>query len=128
MATTRTRPGATVTPRRHKQYLEVGTVHAWDYQSDVFEGEYEIVAFHAETGEYTARHLEPSDELIAKATEHYLTSEGVYLDYVDPFGPGRRLATRQEALDMDILERIEKAGTEFRLGRAISPQVYAGMF
>lgn len=93
---------------------KVGDVFRWDFQSDVFRGEYRLVESQGRNV-WLAEYLEPSDELIAEATEFYLRSANPYLGYHDPFGPERREATRQEALDEEILDRIERAGQTFRV-------------
>lgn len=92
----------------------VGEIHYFDNQSDVFKGQYRIVE-HLGGRNYLAEYMEPSDELIAEATDFYLNSPNPYLGYHDPFGPERREATRQEALDEEILERIDRAGQTFRI-------------
>jgi hypothetical protein len=126
MRATRRTARATL-PRVYRQEVATGTVLTHDFQSDDFEGEYEVIGFDEATGMYTGRHMEPSGKLIAAAEQHYLHSESPYLDYVDPFGPGRRVETRQEAFDREIMGRIEKAGTEFTF-QFVSQERWAAMF
>jgi hypothetical protein len=93
---------------------QVGDVLKHDFQADVFEGEYRLVE-DLGGGSWLAETVEPSDELIEAARVYYLEGQSPCLNYVDPFGPGRRRATRQESLDMEILERIERAGWTFKI-------------
>lgn len=88
----------------------VGDIRKWSFEADVFEGEYRIIEVLG-SDRYRIERLEPSDELIERATHYYLESSRPYCGYVDPFGPNRREATRQEALDKEIMNRIELAGT-----------------
>jgi hypothetical protein len=94
--------------------MKVGDVLTWDYQSDVFKGQYRLVE-NLGRGVWRAENLEPSDELIEAARAYYLDSENPYLDWIDPFGPERRRATRQESFDAEILVRIENAGHTFEI-------------
>jgi hypothetical protein len=108
---------------------KVGDVHRWDYQADVFRGEYRLVE-NLGRDEWLAEYLEPSDELIEEATAYYLTadpSSWCAVGYHDPFGPERRLRTPQEALDAEILDRIERAGQTLRI-RFVSAARYAEAF
>jgi hypothetical protein len=106
--------------------MKIGDVLTFDFQSDDFEGEYRLVE-HAGGRRWVAEYVEPSDELIDRATAHYLHAAHPYLGYVDPFGPGRREATRQEALDAEILERIERTGRRFQI-EFVSAARYAEAF
>ena len=105
---------------------KIGDVLKFDFQADVFRGEYRLIEDLGK-GLFIAEHVEPSDELIAEATKYYLESESPYLGYHDPFGPERREATRQEALDEEILKRIDYAGETFRV-ELVSAARYAEMF
>jgi len=46
--------------------MKVGDVITWDYQSDVFQGQYRLVE-DLGRGTWRAEHLEPNDELIESA-------------------------------------------------------------
>lgn len=106
--------GASRPGREGTEMPKVGDVRRWDFQSDPFQGEYRLVT--RLTGRrWVAEYAEPSDELIAEIQKFYLESEHPYLGYHDPFGPERREATRQEAFDQEVLERIERAGAQFEL-------------
>lgn len=106
--------GASRPEREGAEMPRVGDIRRWDFQSDVFRGEYRLVK--RLTGRrWLAETVEPSDELIEEARAYYLDSESPYLGWHDPFGPERREATRQEALDQEILERIARAGVQFQV-------------
>lgn len=105
---------------------KVGDVLTWDLQSDDFQGQYRLVE-HQGGRRWLAEYLEPSDELIDRITDYYLNSPSPYLSYVDPFGPGRRRATRQETLDQEIYARIERAGQTFPI-EFVSAARYAEAF
>lgn len=106
--------------------MKVGDVITWDYQSDVFQGQYRLVE-DLGRGTWRAEHLEPNDELIESARAYYLESEHPDLDWIDPFGPERRRATRQESFDMEILGRIKNAGHVFEV-QFVSAERYAAAF
>lgn len=101
------------------QYM-VGDIRKWDFQSDVFEGEYRIVES-LEGNRYRIERLEPSDELIERATAYYLESAHPYCGYAEPYNmdgsysSNWRKATRQEALDAEIMKRIDLAGTTLEI-------------
>ena len=105
---------------------KVGDTAKWDNQSDVFQGEYRYVE-HLGGNRWMIEYLEPSDELIEEIEEYYLRSPQPYLGWFDPFGPGRREATRQEALDEEVMERIERAGRRTEI-RIVSREPWAAMF
>jgi hypothetical protein len=105
---------------------QVGSVHRFDGQSDVFHGEYRLVEDLGK-GLFVAEYVEPSDALITEAEAFYLHSPQPYLGYHDPFGPERREATRQEALDQEIDDRIDRAGRTFRI-RFVSQEAWAAAF
>lgn len=101
------------------------TIRTWDLQSDFFRGQYRLIE-DLGGGEWLAEHLEPSDELIAEAEAYYFGPDP-YLGYFDPFGPERRTATPQEALDEEILRRIDDAGETFKI-KFVSSAAYAEYF
>jgi hypothetical protein len=94
--------------------MKVGDVLKFDYQSDVFEGEYYLVE-DLGGGCWLAANVEPSAELIEAARIYYFEDEHAYLGYHDPFGPERRVATRQEAWDEEIMNRIDRTGEMFKI-------------
>jgi len=104
----------------------VGDILHFDFQSDDFRGQYRLIR-DLGRGRFLAEYVEPSDELIDAVVNYYLNSPNPYLDFVDPFGPGRRRATRQEAADAEILRRIEYAGDTFTI-EFVSAQRYAAAF
>lgn len=105
--------------------MQIGDVYKWDYQSDIFQGEYRIVE-NLGGGRWIIEDVEPSDELIDEVI-HYYQQPGAYLGWHDPFGPERRKATVQEAIDEEILTRIDRTGTR-REVKFISAAQYASMF
>jgi hypothetical protein len=105
--------------------MKVGDIHKWDYQADVFQGEYRLVEDLGK-GSWIIEDLEPSDELIDEAYTSYF-SPGAYLGYHDPFGPERRVATPQEAFDEEILHRIDRAGQRREI-QFVSSARYHAMF
>lgn len=120
------RPELTGQARRGTGMLQVGQVMKWDHQSDVFHGEYRLVK-DLGGGKWEIEELEPSDELIDEVLDYYLNAAHPYLDYVDPFGPGRRRATRQESADQEIMNRIDRAGT-IKVIQFVSQERWASAF
>jgi hypothetical protein len=112
---------------RYPQRVATGSVHSFDFQADVFRGQYRVVSFDDRTGVYTAEYVEPSDGLIEEARAYYLGSAEPYLSWHDPFGPERRRATRQESFDQEIIDRIDRAGQTFQV-RFVSAESYAAAF
>lgn len=110
---------------------EIGQIRKTDFQADIFEGEYEIVADLGD-GTWEIRYLEPSDEVLDRIESIY-RSGGFYLGYVDPFGPGRRELDRNDPADVEfammreIEERIERAGSTSRI-RFVSAAEHARHF
>lgn len=107
---------------------QVGDTMKFDFQSDVFEGEYRLVE-DLGNGQFVAEYLEPSDELIDAVLDYYLNTpvERICLGWVDPFGPGRRPATPQETADQEIMKRIDDAGRRFKI-EIVSTQRWNEMF
>lgn len=97
--------------------IEVGNVLRWDFQSDVFRGEFRLLE-HLRGSVWRAEYVEPLDALIEEAVAYFLSADPsscAAMGYHDPFGPERRLRTPQEALDAEILDRIEQTGQQFEI-------------
>jgi hypothetical protein len=105
--------------------MKVGDIHKWDYQADVFRGEYRLIEDLGK-GSWIIEYVEPSDELIDEAYAYYF-GPGAYLGYHDPFGPERREATPQEAFDEEIINRIDRAGQRMTI-QFVSSDRYHAMF
>jgi hypothetical protein len=74
---------------------QAGDILTWDYQSDIYQGRYQLVAESTTTkGLWTAMRLEPTDAEI----EEILADEGSYCG-------GER----------EVLDRIDQAGTTFQI-------------
>lgn len=106
--------------------MKVGDIHKWDYQSDVFRGEYRLVE-DLGNGRWVIEHLEPSDEILEEIMQDYLYGLNPMLSYHDAFGPERRIQTRQEALDEEVMRRIDRAGERSEV-RFVSAARYAEAF
>lgn len=89
--------------------MKVGDVQKYDFQSDMFGGEYRLVE-KLPRGIWKCEILAPSDEVIEAIRAFYMDSANPSLGYHDPFGPERRRATRQESMDQEIALRVEQAG------------------
>lgn len=91
----------------------VGDVRTWDLQSDIFHGSYRLVE-HLGRNRWRCERLAPTEEEIDRILDYY-TGSSPYTGYVDPFGPGRRVATVDEAFEAEVAERRERAGATFEV-------------
>jgi hypothetical protein len=105
--------------------MKIGDIMTWDYQSDIYGGQYRLIE-DLGGGRFVAEYLEPSDEVIDRIINDFMDGHG-YLDYIDPFGPNRRRVTAQESLDMEIMQRIERAGQTFKI-QIVSAATYHAAF
>jgi hypothetical protein len=111
--------------------VRAGEIRKFDFQSDVFEGEYKLVE-KLEGNIWLIENLPPSDEMIARIEEVYRGGH-MYLGYHDPFGPERRKREFanpddvQAAIDEEINERRERAGEQTRM-RFVSREKWNEMF
>jgi hypothetical protein len=109
--------------------VKVGDILTWDYDSDVYQGQYRLI-MDLGRNTFEAEHLEPSDELIDRVAQYVFNADPesfCAMGYHDPYGPERRLRTPQEALDAEILDRIERAGTTFKV-EIVSRERFASHF
>lgn len=103
-----------------------GTVLTHDFQSDPFGGRYEILE-HLGGREYLVRDLPDTDEIIEEIGDYYATP-GAYLEWVDPFGPGRRRATPEESWLLEVERRAEYRNGEPRKVRFATAAEYHAHF
>lgn len=103
--------------QRYRQTEAIGSVHTFDFQADIYGGQFEITAFNDKTGVYTARRLAPSDATIERIIADVLS--GAYYA-----APGEDKAERAEE---EIQSRTADAGREFKI-RFVSAEAYAAYF
>lgn len=86
---------------------KVGDIRSFDYQSDIYRGQYRLVRDIGD-GVWLAEHLEPTDEMIDA-----IMNDEAMARYRDP--------------ESEVLDRIDQAGTRFRV-RLVSASTFASYF
>jgi hypothetical protein len=114
---------ATQHPEEHT--MHVGQILRHNFQADVYQGEYMLVE-DLGGGKWVVENLPPSEELI-EAVYAYVSTSPHHLGYFDPFGPGRREMTRDEAWVAEIEDRMASAGRRSTV-QFVSRAAYAAHF
>lgn len=97
-----------------KTKAQVGDVRTWDYQSDIFQGEYKLVE-NLGGSLWRAEHLPPSEAVIDRILEVAVNGR-----------PGQWMTTIEE-VECEIADRVRRAGTTFEI-RLVSLRQWAEMF
>jgi hypothetical protein len=105
------------TTRYAVQKVATGSIHSFDFQADIFEGQFEIVGYDTATGDYTAAYLAPNDRVIEAIIAS--AENGSYYA-----APGE---DRWERAEREIQERTAQAGKTFKI-RFVSAAAYAEYF